>query len=396
MSTPPADTPELLFHLDLPTAVPAYAYFAVKGWVATLAPLRAVFAGPTATGQPLAFTPRPDVSAALPAYAHVSGFVGQATAAEIIAGQLHLTIITDRGEHPVTCPLTPPPFPPAAPQPDFPITPELKAEKIRRIAPHLACPACKAVLPHAPASDTCPACSAAFQFSPTLLDFFSPAQRATIPAVGATGDSLGGYDEVMNALVQRFADGLILDCGAGLKGRLYPNVINLEIMDYPSTDIRAFNESLPFATGTFDAVFTLATLEHVRDPFAAGAEIMRVLKPGGIVYSMVPLLVPYHGYPNHYYNMTVEGHRLVFGPSFEPLDASVPLSGNPMWALSGLLHAWHNGLAPSARDEFLNLRIGDLLAPPLTYTDRNFVRHLTPEGALEIAAMTRFIGRKRA
>jgi hypothetical protein len=94
--------------------------------------------------------------------------------------------------------------------------------------------------------------------------------------------------------------------------------------------------------------------------------------------------------------MTVEGHRLVFGPSFEPLDASVPLSGNPMWALSGLLHAWHNGLASSARPEFLNLRIGDLLAPPLTYTDRNFVRYLTPEGALEIAAMTRLIGRKRA
>jgi SAM-dependent methyltransferase len=396
MSTPPAALSELQFHIDLPTTTPAYAHFAVKGWVASLTPLHAVFAGTVAAGNRLALIPRPDVSAALPSCPYVSGFVGQATGAEISDGQLRITIVTASGEHTLAHPLRPPLFPPAAPPAHFAITPEFKARKIRRLAGHLACPICKAILPDAPSRETCAGCGAAFEFSPTLLDFFTPAQRASIPAVGATGDSLGGYDEVMNALVQHFADGLILDCGAGLKDRLFSNVINLEIMDYPSTDVRAFNESLPFATGTFDAVFTLATLEHVRDPFAAGAEIMRVLKPHGIVYSMVPLLVPYHGYPNHYYNMTVEGHRLVFGPSFEPLDASVPLSGNPMWALSGLLHAWHNNLAPSARPEFLNLRIGDLLAPPLTYTDRDFVRHLTPEGALEIAAMTRFIGRKRS
>jgi ubiquinone/menaquinone biosynthesis C-methylase UbiE len=71
-----------------------------------------------------------------------------------------------------------------------------------------------------------------------------------------------------------------------------------------STDVLGVAEELPFVDNAFDAVISVAVLEHVRDPFSAAKEITRVLKPGGKLFGYVPFLQPFHGYPNHYYNMT--------------------------------------------------------------------------------------------
>ncbi len=40
--------------------------------------------------------------------------------------------------------------------------------------------------------------------------------------------------------------------------------------------------ALPFAAGTFEAVFAQSLLMHVRDPLAVMREVFRVLKPGGV------------------------------------------------------------------------------------------------------------------
>ena len=51
---------------------------------------------------------------------------------------------------------------------------------------------------------------------------------------------------------------------------------------------RASAEQIPFPDKSFDAVFVLDVLEHVRDDERALAQIYRVLKPGGIVVVSVP------------------------------------------------------------------------------------------------------------
>lgn len=407
-------SPATLLHLDSPQATPVYGEFEARGWAVSAAPIRRVFVEMPGDTLAFAFTERPDVRLAFPGHRHVTGFVGSLTGNFIQQGCVTFRVETDAGMTEHAQQLAPPFFPPHGPPPDFPVTPELKTKKIARLAGRLACPVCKQGMPSTPGVATsarestrpplagprghatrCPHCGAEFRLTSTLLDFFTPAQRATVPAADATPASRGGIDEVMFSIIQQCADGLILDCGSGLKDRVYPNVINLEIMDYPCTDVRAFNESLPFTDGTFDAVFTLAVLEHVRDPFAAGREIMRVLKPGGILYSMVPLMVPFHGYPNHFYNMTIEGHKNLYGAALDLLDTSVPLCGRPIWGLSGVLTNWIAGLPPSQQEEFLNLRVRDLLGSPLDHLKKNYVRYLSAEANMELAAMTRIIGRKR-
>ena len=57
--------------------------------------------------------------------------------------------------------------------------------------------------------------------------------------------------------------------------------------------------NLPFESNSFDVVHAHATIMHVPDASAAVAEIMRVLKPGGIVSSRDIILSSCFSEPNH-------------------------------------------------------------------------------------------------
>ncbi len=48
--------------------------------------------------------------------------------------------------------------------------------------------------------------------------------------------------------------------------------------------IEASAESMPIEDSTYDAVYSIATLEHIPGPAAAMKEMLRVLKPGGVMY----------------------------------------------------------------------------------------------------------------
>ena len=76
----------------------------------------------------------------------------------------------------------------------------------------------------------------------------------------------------------------------GRRAVYFDNVVNFEIVPYDTTDVRGVGEELPFRDASFDAVVSIAVLEHVKDPFRCAREIARVLKPGGELICAVPFL----------------------------------------------------------------------------------------------------------
>ncbi len=200
-------------------------------------------------------------------------------------------------------------------------------------------------------------------------------------------------DDIMQ-LVGRHENGLVLDAGAGKRPVYFDNVVNYEIVAYDTTDVVGVGEELPFADGSFDAVVSTAVLEHVKDPFRCAREIARVLKPGGELYCVVPLLAPLHGYPHHYYNMTDQGIRNLFADLLEVERVEVSRHLLPIWALTWICSRWAEGLSNAAKDEFLGMRIADFIGSPMPHLDQRYVTGLPAAVNSELAAGHALFARK--
>ncbi len=111
---------------------------------------------------------------------------------------------------------------------------------------------------------------------------------------------------------------LIIDIGGGLRidkdknNRYNPKnawliplsqKVDYKILDPVDTyhpDIVGDIHNLPFDANTIDAIFCLAVLEHVENPFKAVDEMHRVLRPGGYCFVYVPFLYYYHAEIGYY------------------------------------------------------------------------------------------------
>ncbi|MDR6374608.1 class I SAM-dependent methyltransferase [Paraburkholderia caledonica] len=228
-----------------------------------------------------------------------------------------------------------------------------------------------------------------------LFDFLCPElrQKFDIRDSELIGENL--YDNDALTVIKRHRDGLVLDCGAGSRPTIYENVVNFEISAYPSTDVRGVGEVLPFLDNSFDAVLSLNVLEHVKDPFSAAKELLRVLKPGGDLVVVVPLTQPTHGYPHHYYNMTAEGILNLFTPSIDVDRIYVPISTSPVWTLAWIARDWAEGLDEEALADFKSLTVAELLNGAPTLLDRPFVRNLSDTKNLQLASSTTLLAKKK-
>jgi SAM-dependent methyltransferase len=61
------------------------------------------------------------------------------------------------------------------------------------------------------------------------------------------------------------------------------------------------------ADNSADCVVSVCVLEHCRKPWVVMDEILRILKPGGIVYVGVPFVFPFHADPHDNYRVTFKG-----------------------------------------------------------------------------------------
>jgi SAM-dependent methyltransferase len=217
-------------------------------------------------------------------------------------------------------------------------------------------------------------------------DFLTDNLRQKFNIVDTDAVSSNNYDRHVLELIETYQNGLLLDCGAGRRSVYYENVVNFEIAPYETTDVRGVAEVLPFRDNSFDGVISIAVLEHVKDPFRCAAEITRVLKPGGQLICAVPFLQPLHAYPHHYYNMSHQGLKNLFEQKLNVDHIEVPASLLPIWSLTWIVHSWMTGLTGEAREEFLSLKLRDLIEPAQTFLNRSFVTTLPPDKNFELAS----------
>lgn len=202
------------------------------------------------------------------------------------------------------------------------------------------------------------------------------------------------YTPDVKELIEANPDKLFLDAGAGFRPTYYPNVVNLEIVPYSTTDVLGVLEKIPFRDGTFDYVISNAVLEHVRDPFTSASEITRVLKRGGKMFIQVPFLQPYHGYPHHYYNMTKSGLANLFKDAITIDSHTVPVYFHPVWVASWFFNSWANGLSAETREAFEKLTVKELMEFHVRDMKLPFVSELDENKQFELASGTYLIGTK--
>lgn len=394
---PPPPMPQLpppvmppIWYLDWPDITkehPDPEQFLLKGWIASVQPIKGPFFDDPKLAQALNFTIQPGTDVekiyAMPAIRFeaacpIASVRGQESAS--------LFFETAGARHEIVVPIREGPVDVSA----------LKARKMQRLLPLLACPLCHVPLEQTEGTCKCNACSMEYPRSSRHFNFL-PESLAKEAAIAPTANvSANLYNGACLNLIHQHPQGLILDCGAGCQGKIYENVINLEIVDYDSTDVMAVAEHLPFLDGVFDVVFSFAVLEHVRNPAAAAREIMRVLKPGGILFAQVPFLSPLHAYPHHYYNMTLAGLRELFEGLVEIDHLEPLLFGQPIHTLSWILNSYIKGLPEQLIEQFKDMRVRDLLQHGDRYLGAPFVACLKPETREELACCNYIMARKHA
>ena len=166
------------------------------------------------------------------------------------------------------------------------------------------------------------------------------------------------------------------------------SIVESDVSFGPRTTLISDAHDIPFADHTFDAVIAQAVLEHVVDPQRCVAEIHRVLKPDGLVYSEVPFMQQVHGGRFDFTRFTHLGHRRLFRHFQEIGSGAVAGPGTAMaWSYEYFLLAFAR--SRTARSGLLTL--ARCTAFCLKYFDGLL---LDTPGGVDAASCTYFFGRK--
>ncbi len=119
-------------------------------------------------------------------------------------------------------------------------------------------------------------------------------------------------------LKQHSTDTLVLDVGAGnvetnhSYTKFFPNRYTVDIDPEREPDLVGDIHNLSLDNNSYDVVLCTEVLEHCHTPQKAIDELMRVLKPGGILILTTRFVYPLHDIPHDYYRFTKYGLKHLF------------------------------------------------------------------------------------
>ncbi len=141
------------------------------------------------------------------------------------------------------------------------------------------------------------------------------------PPVGFS-DADGIFDEFVKMVNEQHLN--VLEIGSrilppkthGLKN-LFPQAASYTGFDYypdSNTDVVGDAHALSsyFEGKKFDAVFSIAVMEHLAMPWVVAMEINKILKTGGITCHLIPFAWPAHELPWDFWRCSDEGLKVLF------------------------------------------------------------------------------------
>lgn len=179
-----------------------------------------------------------------------------------------------------------------------------------------------------------------------------PAQRKS----SLTGLSVNlSIDRMITRLLTLLGDAprVILIVGGGrqrgwldpmLKAKVAHQVIYCDVDKWADVDVFCDAHDLPFGDGFADAVIQTAVLEHVMDPSRVAAEMARVVKPDGFVYSELPFMQQVHEGAYDFTRFTLGGHRRLLNAFAEIESGMVAGPATALlWAIENFALAFTGG-----------------------------------------------------
>ena len=259
-----------------------------------------------------------------------------------------------------------------------------------RIRPLLVCPSCRFPLDDRAGALACARCGLAVprDHAYRFVGLSEEAQQADwLNAVKAAAKHRLGrwYPRAMavlapvygkpgsDAFLATFApDAIVCDLGAGTRSR-GDRVVCVDGYGYDSVHVVCDLAALPFADASIDGVISEAVLEHVPDPAAHVAEMLRVLRPGGRVHCYFPFMQAFHASPHDYSRLTLPGLLRLFSAF---VDCRAWVAAGPTSGLVWTLQEWL-AMAGSFGSERLYRALVPLtwVLSPLKYLDAVLIKH---------------------
>ena len=268
----------------------------------------------------------------------------------------------------------------------------------------LRCPDCRGTLQHRAQDFQCDSCNAQYPvadripilvaphkslfdietFTEAQTTFFRPIGKvrgmisAALPDVTLNVSSDQAYRRMLDRMLQSTANPKVLVVGGGVVGGGMDCLVNdpritlieTDAAIAPRTNLICDGHDLPFADQSVDAVIVQAVLEHVVDPHRCVAEIHRVLKPAGLVYSDTPFMQQVHGRQYDFTRFTHLGHRRLFR-MFDEIDSGI--SCGPGTALAWSLRYFMLSFFSNDKLRSAASLAARLMFFPLKYVDRYLV-----------------------